>query len=241
MMRFLTQMLFVSTVVASMALPSMAETSPAPQTLEVSVPTGVANDNTAMTGTAAENEALALIEGKAPAAGAAEKKAEKALSAMHESEIPVNLGSQQKAAGNSSPLFKIILSLSLVGVLGCAAYFFFKKYVRTTGTQANAKQIKVLTQHYLGPKKSLAIIRVAGESILIGVTDHNISLIKELSLLDEEIPEATPKNFGKLFERQNNQNNFEAAQQDDENRDEFSISGIKDFVATKMKNMRSFE
>ena len=114
---------------------------------------------------------------------------------MKESEIPVNLGSQQKAASNDSPLFKIILSFAVLGVLGCGGYFFFKKYVRTAGDQSNAKQIKILTQHYLGPKKSLAIVRVAGESILIGVTDQNISMIKALSLLDDELPQVLPKNF----------------------------------------------
>lgn len=233
MMRLMTQILFTSTVFAAMAVPLKAETSTTPQAIEVSVPEATAE------GATAEKAALDLIGDNKTA----DKKAGAAsITTMKESEIPVNLEAHQKSAGGESPILKLLLSLSVVGVLGCAAYFFFKKYVRTTGTQSNAKQIKVLTQHYLGPKKSLAIIRVAGESILIGVTDNNISLIKELSLLDEEIPETTPKSFGKLFERQNAQNNFEAQQQqNEEGGDEFSIAGIKDFVSTKMKNMRSIE
>ena len=102
--------------------------------------------------------------------------------------------------------------------------------------------IKILTQHHIGPKKSLAIIRVAGESILIGITDQNINLIKELSLLDEDIPET---NSNTQFSETISQ--YSSTQEDrysananvaQENEDEFSFSGIKDIVSSKLKNMR---
>lgn len=160
--------------------------------------------------------------------------------AVRESEIPVALETTKKSAGNESPFVKIMMTFGILGILGCGAYFLIKKHVRSGVSPSQANQVKVLSQHYLGPKKSLAIIRVAGESILIGITDQNISLIKELSLLDDEVPEKTPKNFRSVFNLPNPTNTPPSVKEED-GLDEFSISGIKDFVSTKLKNMRTLE
>lgn len=164
--------------------------------------------------------------------------ADEATKNLKETEIPVHLESTKKAAASESPVLKVILSFSIVGVMGCAAFFLLRKY-KFANPKSQATQIKVLSQHYLGPKKSLAIVRVAGESVLIGITDHNISMIKSLSLLDEDIPEETPNDFTTIFSKKTKVT--EALNDDPENRDDFSISGIKDFVSTKLKNMRSLE
>jgi flagellar protein FliO/FliZ len=103
--------------------------------------------------------------------------------------------------------------------------------MRKTPSKRNS-QVKILTQHYLGPKKSLAIIRVAGESMLIGVTDQNINLIKTLALLDEEIPQDTPKDFSKSLDKSMNEFSSE------DETEEFSFSKIKDFVSGRLKNMK---
>ncbi len=96
--------------------------------------------------------------------------------------------------------------------------------------------LKILSQHYLGPKKSLAIVRVAGESILIGVTDQNISMIKALSLLDDELPNVLPKNFeDALTEKTEMMSEAEAAE------DDFTFAGLKTTVAQKLKSMRSLQ
>lgn len=156
---------------------------------------------------------------------------------LKETEIPVNLETTKKATENQSPVMKAILSFSIVGILGCAAFYLLRKY-RFTNPKSEATQIKILSQHFLGPKKSLAIVRVAGESVLIGITDHNISMIKSLSLLDEDIPEETPKDFTTVFSKKAR---TEAIVEDVENKDDFSFTGIKDFVSVKLKNMRSIE
>lgn len=159
---------------------------------------------------------------------------------IDETEIPVQLDNIKKAEVGESSFFKLLLAFGVLGVMGCAFYFFIKKYAQKAGKSSQATQIKVLSQHYLGPKKSLAIIRVAGESVLIGITDQNINMIKSLSLLDEDIPEEVPKNFGNIFEK--TQRNFVKRSQENEiSDDDFAISGIKDFVSNRLKNMRSIE
>lgn len=162
-------------------------------------------------------------------------------SAQKEQEIPVILDGPKKTADAQNSLFKYTLAFGVIGIMGCVSYFLLRKY-RFKNPAASKTQIKVLTQHYLGPKKSLAIIRVAGESILIGVTDNNINLIKSLALLDEDIPEETaekiPNNFSSVFNSKlKNQTISETGAE--ASADEFAFSGIRDIVSGKLKNMRN--
>lgn len=154
--------------------------------------------------------------------------------AQTEAEIPLKINEVKKSSGNSQSVFNALLGIGIIGTLATAGYIFLRKYA-FKNTKNPHTQIKILTQHYLGPKKSLAIIRVAGESVLIGITEHNISMIKSLALLDEDIPEEVPQeDFDKVFKKSNKRN---LTIQEDE----FSLAGIKDMVNVKLKNMRSLE
>lgn len=172
-----------------------------------------------------------------------------------ESEIPLNLEKDKKATAEGSGVFRILFTLSILGLLGTGAFFFLRKY-KVPRAMKTQTQIKVLQQHYLGPKKSLAIVRVAGESLLIGITDQNISMLKSLSLLDDEVPEEAPQNFGKVLGVLNNAkagfidaaddiepvaNSKKKVAKDLDADDEFAISGIKDIVSKRLKGMRSFQ
>ncbi len=58
--------------------------------------------------------------------------------------------------------------------------------------------IQVIASHHLGPKKSISVVKVAGRTLVLGVTDDSINLISQLEDDDsgeEAIAEAlTPKN-----------------------------------------------
>jgi flagellar protein FliO/FliZ len=45
----------------------------------------------------------------------------------------------------------------------------------------NSRMIEVLSTHYLGPKKSIAVVRVAGRVLVLGVSNESINLITQLS------------------------------------------------------------
>lgn len=189
-------------------------------------------------------------EAKTPVTAEADKPK---IDNRKESEIPLNLDGNKKASAEGGGMFRILLTLSMLGVVGTGAYIFLKKY-SVPKSKKHQTQIKVLQQHYLGPKKSLAIVRVAGESILVGITDHNISMIKSLSLLDDEVPEEAPKSFGnvlggfKASTADFSENDEETATETKAKRksteldsdEEFAISGIKDIVSKRLKGMRSF-
>lgn len=181
-----------------------------------------------------------------------------------EAEIPLSLEATKKVVTTESTYFRIMMVIALLGILASGVWILVRKN-KFKNIKRNKNEIKILAQHYLGPKKSLAVVRVAGESILVGVTDTHINMLKTLSLMDDELPEVTSHNFkSELDVRMNhgqdeNQNTqYESAVSTTYNRksqvtananskstsnsddiDEFSIRGIKDLVSTKLKNMRS--
>lgn len=169
----------------------------------------------------------------------------------NEAEIPLNLENNKKAANEGGGVFRILLTLSILGVVGTGVFLFLRKY-SVPKDRKHQTQIKILQQHYLGPKKSLAIIRVAGESMLIGVTENNISMIKSLSLLDDEVPEEMPKSFNKVLagDLDNKQVTFDDGHSDyqydddgilrkSEAVEEFTMGGIRDIVSKRLRGMRS--
>lgn len=124
-----------------------------------------------------------------------------------EEEIPLSIETTKKVAVGESTYFRIILVVALIGILASGMWILIRKN-RFQNIKKNKNEIKILAQHYLGPKKSLAVVRVAGESILVGITDAQINMIKTLSLMDDELPDVTSDNFkSELDERMSGQSN----------------------------------
>lgn len=154
---------------------------------------------------------------------------------LAEDQIPLSIAAEKKTVDAGSPLTKALSSGAIVVILLAASYFYVRRYKTSNTINKSNMQIKVLTQHYLGPKKSLAIIHVAGESILVGITDTNISMIKSLSLIDDEIPAEMPKTFSETMTTSTHSTAMK-----NELDEEFSFSGVTDSVSKKIKSMRSF-
>lgn len=150
---------------------------------------------------------------------------------LKETDIPVLTKVAGKKAEVQSPFARIAISLVVMGALFLGLVKFTKFWQKKTGiAKDDSNKIRVLNQHFLGPRKSLAIIRVAGETILIGVTDQNISHIKSLSLLeDEDVPTESPTNFASTLKTASN---------DESSENESAWSSIRDRVSTKIKEMR---
>ncbi len=154
-----------------------------------------------------------------------------------EEEIPVLTQAEVKTkkAEGDSLLSRLAMSLGLIVSFAIGLFFFVRWWSKNYKTQDMQSKIRVLTQHHIGPKKTLAIIRVAGEAILIGITDHSINHIKTLSLLDGDVPEDVPVNF---------KNELNANFQDEESEQEevvdtFSYGeNIKKTITSRLKGMR---
>lgn len=104
-------------------------------------------------------------------------------------------GHKNEQSASMSPFQKMMMAV--VALLFMAGSFIMavRKMGKGKGYSNIAKNITVLTQKSIGPKKNLMLIRIAGETILLGVTDHNINHIKTLSLMEDEIPDYTEPQF----------------------------------------------
>lgn len=104
-----------------------------------------------------------------------------------------------KESTMKSPSQKMVLAMVVLLVMAGLFFISVKKMGKKQGYSAIAQNIKILTQKSIGPKKNLMLVRVAGETILLGVTDHSINHIKTLSLMDDELPQYTEPKFAKQF------------------------------------------
>ena len=113
---------------------------------------------------------------------------------------------------------RLLVSIVVLIAAATGLVLFAKWWNRTHKKNPMAGKMEVVSQFHLGPKRTLAIVRVAGEFILIGVTDHNISMIKTLSLIDDEFADQLSQldknsdgadSMAKLFgQRSNNMGNM---------------------------------
>ncbi len=88
------------------------------------------------------------------------------------------------SVGSGAATVSIIKMLAaLVVVIGCIylAIYLLKKLMgrRYTGNRKD-HLLEILETAYIDPKKSLSLVRVADRSVLIGVTDNQISMLTEL-------------------------------------------------------------
>jgi flagellar protein FliO/FliZ len=229
------------TVTAPVAGSATIKTSEAPVVADASVASNAASSDAAAASKTAASEAKVD------------------MSKLPESEIPLNLGSKEVKKSEPASFSRILVSLGVFLTFLAGLTFVLKRWAAKNGTKKQNTKIKILTQHHLGPKKSLAIIQVAGEAILIGMTDQNISMLKTLSLIDDEVPEQLPGNFDHSL--QNFDDEIEAPRTrtiaarapaaisggrergDFNENDDFAmreISAIRDTVSGRLKNMRNF-
>lgn len=146
------------------------------------------------------------------------------IAKLPENEIPVFTGAKQAKKAEGGNLSRIMITLGILTTVVGGAFFVLKRWANRSGVDTKSPKIKILTQLALGPKKSVAVINVAGESLLIGVTDHNISLLKTLSLIDDEVPESVPKTFGNALSEYHDDDDMDALGPAEH--DEFAMRGI---------------
>ncbi len=75
--------------------------------------------------------------------------------------------------------------LFLVLALLILAFYLIKRFMENRGVKGKQEYIKVLSVHHLSPKEKLILLDVVGETLLVGVTPHQIS---KISKIEKEIP-----------------------------------------------------
>ncbi len=181
---------------------------------------------------AKSSEALALngdVAADAKNAGESAKKLD--TNKLPENEIPVLATASKEKKSESNPMFRVLMTLGVAAVLLGATAFGLKKLARRQGKAANKTRINVLTNHHLGPKKNLMIVQVAGETLLLGVTDHNITMLKTLALIDDEVPADLPQKFNHTME--------DFMEDEEEPLVMQGLDQVRDTVSSRLKNLRN--
>lgn len=156
-------------------------------------------DETAAKMMAEEAPAKPSAEAQAKATVATTTKTESAAKPLAEDQIPVLKSEKASKQTAGSNWFRLIGSAAFVLLVTGVMIFVVKKSAKQKNVGGKKAKIEMIHQHFLGPKKSVALIQVAGEAILIGVTDHNINMIKPVALIDDEL-EGQPQDFNGFLE-----------------------------------------
>lgn len=91
--------------------------------------------------------------------------------------------------GFTGSVIKMVTALGIVLSLLFAVVYLVKKYLgKKIGLAGQEQKIRVVTSTYLGPKKSIALVEVAGEKIVVGVTATHISMLTKVGR-DEDFGE----------------------------------------------------
>ncbi|HUV31662.1 MAG TPA: flagellar biosynthetic protein FliO [Acidobacteriota bacterium] len=109
----------------------------------------------------------------------------------------------------SAPIGSIVKMVSaLIIVILCiyAGLYLLRRLLqaRRKGS-GSADLLEVIQSTYVGPKKTVSLLRVADRSVLIGVTDSQISVLAELdaeqtaAILEREPDKEGRENFGRLL------------------------------------------
>ena len=82
--------------------------------------------------------------------------------------------------GNQELFFKTMFMVVLVAVLGVAAVYASKKLLPKI-TNLPGKEIHIEETVHLGPRKTVHLLRIGGQRLLIGSTNENITKLADVT------------------------------------------------------------
>lgn len=105
-----------------------------------------------------------------------------------------------------SSFLQMIAALALVVGLILVTWHFSGKLLKRLpiGQQLVSKHIRLIETRYIGPKKSLLLVEVGGDYLLLSSSDAGLVLIKQINMLEEiEIIEerAEQNSFASILKR----------------------------------------
>lgn len=92
-----------------------------------------------------------------------------------------NIDSGGAVPGLFSSSLRFVAALLIVLSFMLIMYYFVKKYLMKGGSFLGMeKQVKVISTNYFAPKKSITLVDIAGEVLVLGVTATNITLLSKI-------------------------------------------------------------
>lgn len=81
----------------------------------------------------------------------------------------------------NEPILQAFLSLSVVVGLLIAVMFIIKRLVKNRNSKSNSLDLQIISKASIMPKSHLFVVKAENKTLLVGATDHNISLIADLT------------------------------------------------------------
>lgn len=135
---------------------------------------------------------------------------------LKESEIPLFLQTKKTEKSDSHILWRLVASIGVIMVVAGAMMYAGKRWTRHKDKGGQAARIEIMHQLHLGPRRSVALIRISGETMLIGITDHNVNMLKSVTLIDDELENIANKDFNGFLE------------------DDFSIEDVRNALGSRV-------
>ena len=141
-----------------------------------------------------ESESISEVK---PVSGKSEAPTKREIA---ESKIPAFRGDIKDKEESGSPWVRMLLGTGVIILMSIGLLIFVKRYGKKIGVKTSGVALDVVSQRAISPKQNLLIVRVAGEHILLGATDHSINYIKSISLIDDEAEDGLPQDFNNFLE-----------------------------------------
>jgi flagellar biogenesis protein FliO len=93
---------------------------------------------------------------------------------------PNSSAGANEGLGSKELFFKTMFMVVLVAVLGAAAIYISRKLLPRI-TNLPGREIRVVETVHLGPRKTLHLLRIGHQSLLIGSTNENITKLADVT------------------------------------------------------------
>ncbi|AFH50233.1 Hypothetical protein IALB_2530 [Ignavibacterium album JCM 16511] len=101
-------------------------------------------------------------------------------------------------------ILKLIFPLFLIVVMLYGVLLFVKKY-QFKGSKLNSENLRIVTTLMLMPKKYLSVVKVKDKVLILGLSEHNITLLSEMKAedfeLNDEMGFQSNPNFLEVFKK----------------------------------------
>jgi len=104
----------------------------------------------------------------------------------------------------TATLVKMLGFLLLMAGGAAGVLFLFKRATRSAGPASGRQLINVLSTRPLAPKKSIALIQVPGDILVVGIAGDNLTLLSKIEdreLVAELSDQPTQPAFSNLLQR----------------------------------------
>ena len=125
----------------------------------------------------------------------------KKIPALLSASLLLPTGASASAAGGpelAGSLAQMVGSLILVIGIILVLYYFASRFLKLPQGGASSRYIRVVETRHLAPKKSLLLVEVGGEYLLLSSSGDGVSFLRKIEML-EEIEVVEERNFATLL------------------------------------------